>query len=85
VDRAKGLLPERVWQESVLCSSKESGEQKDSDTDKENQKTTSNNSGSGNPEVQGQVDLPENSTKETAGQWDFTDPTKKSLCSCTPK
>ena len=72
VENAEGLLPERVWQESILCSAKVNASDQASGA----------SSGGANTTVCG-PGTPASSNTDNVGQWDFVDPLKKSVCTCS--
>ncbi|CAG7730040.1 unnamed protein product [Allacma fusca] len=70
VDSVEGLLPERVWQESILCSAKGNFEQTSS----------GNNTGSCGPATPSSNNM---QNSDMIGHWDFVDPSRKSVCTCS--
>ncbi|ODN04072.1 Mediator of RNA polymerase II transcription subunit 13 [Orchesella cincta] len=71
VDKVEGLLPERVWQETILPSQPLA--KIPSSNDQSSTLSSSEQANSANT----------TNICDTAGQWDFVDPTKKLGCACS--
>lgn len=78
VDKVEGLLPERVWQETILPSQQ-------LNNNNNNNKTHSNNESLSNTSSAEQLPPTTHTTNscDSTGQWDFIDPSKKLGCSCS--
>jgi len=71
IGKIGGILPERVWQEAILCLTKSISESNTSSS-------SANSSNSTTTELSSS-----NSTQSCLGQWDFADPTKRTPCTCS--